>query len=71
MELYVNELFSGNANKEQIEKVHQDLDNFSHKKRAWKDALHFLSQTTNPQTAMYSLTVLEVVNNKSISTLNY
>ncbi|XP_046438149.1 exportin-6-like [Daphnia pulex] len=61
LELYVNELFSGNANKEQIEKIHQALDNFSRQKGAWKDALYFLSQTTNPQTAMYSLTVLEGV----------
>ncbi len=60
LELYVNELFSGNANKEQIQKIHQALDNFSRQKGAWKDALYFLSQTTNPQTAMYALTVLEV-----------
>ncbi|XP_057374347.1 exportin-6-like [Daphnia carinata] len=59
LELYVNELFSGNANKEQIQKIHQALDSFSRQKGAWKDALYFLSQTTNPQTAMYSLTVLE------------
>ena len=61
LELYVSELFSGNANKEQIQKIHQALDHFSHQKGAWKDALYFLSQTTNPQTAMYSLTVLEVL----------
>lgn len=61
MELYVNELFSGNANKEQIQKIHQALDSFSRQKGAWKDALYFLSQTTNPQTAMYALTVLEVI----------
>lgn len=59
LELYVNELFSGNASKEQIQKIHEALDNFSRQKGAWKDALYFLNQTTNPQTAMYSLTVLE------------
>lgn len=61
LELCVSQLFSGSATKEQIQKIHDALDKFSRQKGAWKDALYFLGQTTNPQTAMYSLTVLEVI----------
>lgn len=61
LELCVSQLFSGSATKEEIQKIHDALDKFSRQKGAWKDALYFLGQTTNPQTAMYSLTVLEVM----------
>ena len=67
LELYVKELFSGNANNQQIHKIHQALENFSRQKGAWKDALYFLNQTNCQQTAMYSLTVLEVISTISLN----
>lgn len=62
LELYIQQLFSGTATNEQIQKIHQALENFSKQKGAWKNCLYFLNQTSNQQTAMYSLTVLEVSN---------
>ena len=60
LELLIQQLFSGGATSQQMQEIHQALESFSQQKGAWKDALYFLSHTTNQQTAMYSLTVLEV-----------
>ena len=59
LEWYVKELFSGNSNNEQIQKIHKSLESFSCQKGAWRNSLYFLNQTNQYQTAMFSLTVLE------------
>jgi len=59
LEWYVKELYSGNSNNEQMQKIHKSLESFSCQKGAWRNSLYFLNQTSHDQTAMFSLTVLE------------
>lgn len=62
LEQYVKELFSGSASNEQLQKIHASLDHFARQKESWRECLYFLSRTSNHETAMYALTVLEVCN---------